>query len=64
MPPLPKVFLSFFLEDTTSAPDVFSSCSFIPRANFETRSVAFSDSQLLWLRDMTSYVACGQAIFG
>ena len=25
------VFLSFFLEDKTSAPDVFSSCSFIPR---------------------------------
>ena len=27
-----KVFLSFPLEDKTSAPDVFSSCSFIPRA--------------------------------
>ena len=64
MPPLPKVFLSFFLEDTTSAPDVFSSCSFIPCANFETSSVAFSDSQLLWLQDITSYVAGGQAIFG
>ena len=30
--------LSFFLEDKTSAPDVFSSCSFIPRAHFETSS--------------------------
>ena len=29
----PKVFLSFFLEDKTSAPEVFSSCSFIPRAH-------------------------------
>ena len=38
----PKVFLSFFLEDKTSAPDVFSSCSFIPRANFETSSVMVS----------------------
>ena len=52
MPPLHKVFLSFFPEDKTSAPDAFSSCSFIPRANFETSSVAFSDIQLLWLRDM------------
>ena len=64
MPPLPKVFLSFFPEDKTSAPDVFSSCSFIPRANFETSSVAFSDIQLLWLRDMTLYVAGGKASFG
>ena len=36
MPPPHKVFLSFFLEDKTSAPDVFSSCSFIPQADFET----------------------------
>ena len=32
----PSGFLSFFLEDKTSAPDVFSSCSLIPRADFET----------------------------
>ena len=32
-------FLIFFLEDETSAPDVFSSCSFIPRAHFETSQV-------------------------
>ena len=64
MPPLPKVFLSFFLEDTTSAPDVFSSCSFIPRTNFETSSVAFSYIQLLWLRDMTLQIAGGQASLG
>ena len=42
MPPLHKVFLSFFLEDKTSAPVVFSSGSFIPRAHFETRLVMFS----------------------
>ena len=34
-----EVFLSFFLEDKTSPPDVFSSCSFIPRADFETSLV-------------------------
>ena len=38
----PKVFLSFFLEDKTSAPDVFSSCSFIPRADFEMSLVMVS----------------------
>ena len=37
-----KVFLSFFLEDKTSARDVFSSCSFILCANFETSSVMVS----------------------
>ena len=31
-----------FLEDKTSAPDVFSSCSFIPRAHFETSLVMVS----------------------
>ena len=30
-PPSPKVFLIFFLDDKTSAPEVFCSCSFIPR---------------------------------
>ena len=40
-PPL-KVFLTFFLEDITSAPDVFTSCSFISRAHFETRLVMVS----------------------
>ena len=40
LPPL-KVFLSFFLEYKT-ARDVFSSCSFIPCANFETNSVLVS----------------------
>ena len=34
-----KVFLSFFLENKTSAPEVFNSCSFIPRADFETSLV-------------------------
>ena len=51
---------SFFLKDKTSAPEVFSSCSFIPRAQFR---VKFRDGQCLWLRDMTSYVAGGQTIF-
>ena len=35
-------WLSFFLEDKTSAPDVFSSCSFIPCAHFETSLVIIS----------------------
>ena len=34
-----EVFASFLLEDKTSAPDVFSSCSFIPGAHFKSRSV-------------------------
>ena len=37
-----KVFLSFFLEDKTSVPGVFSSCSFIPCALIETSSVMVS----------------------
>ena len=37
-----KVFLSFFVEDKTSAPDVFSSCLFILHANFETSLVMVS----------------------
>ena len=37
-----KVLLSFFLEDKTSAPGVFSSCLFIPRTNFETSLVMVS----------------------
>ena len=36
----PKVFLSFFLENKTLAPDVFSSCLFIPRAHFATSLVS------------------------
>ena len=38
MPPPSEVFLSFFLEAKTSAPGVFSSCSFIPCAHFEASS--------------------------
>ena len=34
-----RFFGVFFLEDETPAPDVFSSFSFILRANFETSSV-------------------------
>ena len=45
-----KVFLSFLLEDKKSTPDVFGSCSFIPRAHCW---IKFSGGQFLWLRDMT-----------
>ena len=38
-PPPPEVFWSFFLDDKTSAPDVFNSCSFIIRTHFETSLV-------------------------
>ena len=41
MPPH-KVFLSFFPDDKTSAPDVFSSCLYIPRADFGTSLVVVS----------------------
>ena len=42
LPPPHTVFLRFFLEDKTSALDVFSSCSFIPPADFETSLVMVS----------------------
>ena len=35
-PPTPEVFLSFFQDHYTLAPEIFSSCSFIPCAHFET----------------------------
>ena len=41
-PPPHKVFLSFFLQDKTSVPDVLSSCWFIPRTDFETSLVIVS----------------------
>ena len=37
-----EVFLSIFLEDKASAPDVFCSCSSITSAHFETSSVMVS----------------------
>ena len=37
-----EVFLSIFLEDKESAPDVFSSCSCISRAHFEASLVMVS----------------------
>ena len=37
--PLPIRFSEFLSEDITSAPDVFSSCLFIPRTYFESSSV-------------------------
>ena len=40
--PLFEVFLSFFLDDKTSAPDVFSSYSIIPRSHFERSAVMVS----------------------
>ena len=40
LPPSPLSFLfKFFLDDKTSEHEVFSSCSFIPRAHFETSLV-------------------------
>ena len=36
------LLLSVFLEDKTSAPDVFRSCLLIPRADFETSLVMVS----------------------
>ena len=42
-PPAPlRLFRFFFQDDKTSAPDVFSSCSLIPRAHFETSLVMVS----------------------
>ena len=37
-----RFLVSFLLEDKTSAPDVFSSCSFIPGAHFESSSLIVS----------------------
>ena len=37
-----EVFVSFFLDDKTSAPDVFNSFSFFPRTHFETSLVMVS----------------------
>ena len=37
-----RFFSVCFLEDKTSAPDVLSNCSFIPRALFESSSVMVS----------------------
>ena len=42
LPPLEVFLFFFFLDDKTSAPDVFSSCSFIPRAHFKTSLVMVS----------------------
>ena len=38
----PRVFLLFFLDVKASAPDVFCSCSFIPRTHLETSLVLVS----------------------
>ena len=38
----PKVFVTFSLKDKISAPDVFSSCSFIPGAHYETSLMMIS----------------------
>ena len=45
-----KVFQIFFLEDKTSAPDVFSSCLFIPCADFEMNLVMVSCYQKMVTR--------------
>ena len=56
----PKVFLSFFLEDKASAPDVFSSCSFIPCTQFESPLV---DGQFCMVTRYDVISSGGQAIF-
>ena len=38
----PKLFLGFFLEDKTSAPDILSSCLFIPYPHSVTSLVMVS----------------------
>ena len=40
--PALRFFYNFFLANKTSAKDVFSSCSFIPKAHFETSLVMIS----------------------
>ena len=40
--PTHKAFMIFFLEDKTSAPEVFCRCSFIPCAHLETSLVVVS----------------------
>ena len=42
LPPPSEVFEFIFVDDKTSAPDVFSSCSLIPRVHFETRLMMVS----------------------
>ena len=61
MAPPPKVFLSFFLGDKASAPDVFRSCSFIPFAQFESRTVMVSQVCMVTRYDVIS--SGGQGIF-
>ena len=46
-------------DDKKSAPEVFSSCSFIPRAHFETSLVMIS----YYMVTIYYIVAGGQAIF-
>ena len=41
-PPILMFFWVFLLDDKTSAPDVFSSCLFIPHAHYETSLVVVS----------------------
>lgn len=40
--PASEVFVSFFVDDKTSAPDIFRSCSFVPDVHFETSLVIVS----------------------
>ena len=60
MPPPLRFFLIFSLDDQTSAPDVFSSCSFITRAHFETSLVMIS---FYGYETWTHKSAGGQAFF-
>ena len=54
-PPPPPIRVFGFLQGNFSLPPaVFSSCTHISK---------FGENRLLWLRDMTSKVTGGQAIF-
>ena len=53
--PASEVFLSFFLDDKTSALDIFRSCSFIPHRQFRDK---FSDCQLLCLGQINVSCPC------
>ena len=51
----PQGFSKVFSSDKGSAPDVFSSCPFIPCLQFESRLVMVS---FVWLRDMILIGSC------
>ena len=62
--PPPLFFGVFFLVDKTSAPDVFCSCSFLPRAHFETSLVMVSYSGYeIWCSRWSSHFRIKMHVF-